>query len=100
MHLDKSLGPNCMNPTFYQRFWQVVGSDMVKEIIDWYNNCHLPPSINETLITLIPKKNLETMGDLRPIAFCNVVYKIFSKVLANLLKPLLPLVISESQCFS
>ena len=31
------------------------------------------------------------MGDLRSIALCNVVYKIFSKVLANRLKPLLSL---------
>ena len=66
-------------------------------IKNWYNHCHLPPGINETLITLIPKKNLETMGDLRPIALCNVVYKIFSKVLANRLKPLLSFVISESR---
>ena len=87
-----------MNPTFYQIFWQVVDSDVVKEITYWYDHYHLPPGINETLITLIlKKKNLETVGDLLPIALCNVVYKIFSKVLANRVKPLLPLVISESQ---
>ena len=67
----------------------------MKEIIDWHNHCHLPLGINETLITLIPKKkHLETVGNLRPIALCNVVYKIFSKVMGNRLKPLLPLVIS------
>ena len=70
---------------------------MVKEITYWYNHCHLPPDINETFSTLILKKNnLETVGDLRPFALCNVVYKIFSKVLANRLQPLLPLLISES----
>lgn len=47
---------------------------------------------------LIPKKaKPETLSDLRPIALCNVLYEIVSKVLANRLKPLLSKLISESQ---
>lgn len=37
------------------------------------------------------------MGDLRPIALCNVVYKIYAKVLANRMKVFLDDLISESQ---
>jgi len=54
--------------------------------------------INETFIALIPKQEKSITPDrFRPIALCNVVYKIISKVIANRLKPLLPTLVSEEQ---
>lgn len=37
------------------------------------------------------------MRDFRPIACCNVLYKVVSKILANRLKLLLPSIITENQ---
>lgn len=55
----------------------------------------LPDHLSEAHICLIPKKSKpETMGDLRPVALCNVNYKILSKVMANRLKGVLSHVIS------
>ena len=49
---------------------------------------------NATLLKLLP--NLEGVDGprkFRPIALCNVIYKIISKSVANRLKPILPLLI-------
>lgn len=53
---------------------------------------------NFTHLTLIPKvKDPRVASDYRPIALCNVVYRIASKVLANRLKGILPHVIFPLQ---
>ena len=98
MHPDKSPGPDGMNPSFFQKHWDIVGASVVDSCLMFLNEGFLPNGINDTLICLIPKKNNpEKMGDLRPISLCNVIYKVVSKVIANRLKDVLPNVISEFQ---
>ncbi|KAL5546632.1 hypothetical protein UlMin_006319 [Ulmus minor] len=56
-------------------------------------------SINETIITLLPKiKNLTWVTDFRPISLCNVLYKIISKMLANRLRQVMDNAISGFEC--
>lgn len=59
----------------------------------------MPRRTNATLLSLVPKTtSAEKMRDFRPIACCNVVYKIISKIMAYRLKAVLPKAIEENQC--
>ena len=94
----KAPGPDGMPPLFYQNFWDLVSSDVTNTVLHFLNKGSLPNSLNHTFITLIPKtKNSEYVTKFRPISLCNVLYKIFSKVLGNRLKRVMPLIISDHQ---
>lgn len=55
-------------------------------------------SINTTFISLIPKiKNPKKVSDFRPINLCDVIYKLFAKVVANQLKKFLAVSVLDSQ---
>ena len=85
----KASGPDGLPPLFFQHYWQVL-SCLSTGII--------PPSINRTFITLIPKvKSPSKVSEFRLISLCNIIYKLISKVVANRMKGLLPLIILESQ---
>jgi hypothetical protein len=55
-------------------------------------------ALNATFITLIPKEGqAHQPRQYRPIALCNVIYKLLTKVIARRLKPILPAIISPEQ---
>ncbi len=81
---SKALGPDGMTALFFQKFWNIVDNDLTIAVLDFLNTGKMLGSINFTHIALIPQvKSVESMGQLRPISLCNVVYKIISKVLVN-----------------
>ena len=91
----KATGSDGMPPIFYQHYWQNKGDDAVLHCL---NIEKIFIGLNHTYITLIPKvKCPKKVSDFKPIAFCNILYKIISKVLVNRLKKLLPLIIFEFQ---
>lgn len=65
---------------------------------EFFRNEHLLKDFNATIIALVPK-NLEAcvLSDYRPISCCNVIYKVISKIVANMIKSLISDCISPNQ---
>lgn len=98
MHLHKVLESDGFHAMFYQRFWHMVGADVVRFVNNFLHGGLDPKTCNKTLVAQIRKvKNLTKMGEFRPISLCNVLYKIASKTLANGLKKILPEAVFETQ---
>lgn len=94
----KAPGPDGFTGDFYQQFWPEINQTIVKEVQSFFANDFLDPTHNHTNLCLIAKVEAPTtMSDFRPIALCNVSYKIISKILVNRLKKHLSGIITENQ---
>ncbi|KAL5547845.1 hypothetical protein UlMin_003076 [Ulmus minor] len=94
----KSPRADRMSAIFYQKFWPIIRDDITSACLG-FTNGELPlGSINETIITLLPKiKNPTQISEFRPISLCNVLYKIISKMLANRMRRVMDIIISQEQ---
>ena len=95
---DRAPGPDGITAAFYQQFWPSVKDAVIAEVTTFFQEGIIKDSVNHTNICLIPKKEVSTsMTDFRPIALCNVRYKIISKILVERLKTHLSSIVSENQ---
>ena len=98
MQPSKSPEPDGMPLFFFQKYWHIVGQDITIVVLSVFNSDHMLHKMNFTYIVLIPKNNeLKNMSNYRPISLGNVISRIVSKVVANRLKHVLPMVISGAQ---
>lgn len=95
---NSSPGPDGFNFEFYKATWIVTGPLVCKAVKSFFTNGYLPQKAKATAIALIPKSShASNVADFRPIALCNVFYKIIAKVLALRLKDIMPFIIGKSQ---
>ncbi|CAN1159330.1 LINE-1 retrotransposable element ORF2 protein [Linum perenne] len=98
MASEKAPGPDGYSAAFYKQCWNEVGEDVLDAMNDFFCSGKLHPSVNSTILTLIPKKpNATSMRDYIPISCCNTIYKALSKVLANRICSVLPSLVGYSQ---
>ncbi|XP_028945660.1 uncharacterized protein [Malus domestica] len=94
----KAPGPDGFQGIFYHSFWDIIVAEVNGLVMDFMQGVGNSRSINSTYLVLIPKvPTPELVSQYRPISLCNFSFKILSKVLANRLQPLLPLLISPMQ---
>ncbi|KAM1019440.1 hypothetical protein ACFX13_041526 [Malus domestica] len=117
----KSLGPDGFTGSFFHEYWEVLGTDIIKDIIlkklqkpkvgsqsvwadvdemvkAFWHSGKLLKKVNHTLIVLIPKvASLRKMTQLRLISLCNVIYKVITKLITSWLMRVLPRIISSNQ---
>lgn len=75
---------------FFKTFWYILAKDLTLVVEEIKSNGRIFNTFNHTFLILIPKEgHMEHISNYRPIALCNVVYKIIAKLLANRLKKLL-----------
>ena len=55
MHPTKALGPNGMSAIFFQKYWDIVGNDVICMVLNVLNSNMSMVEINKTNITLVPK---------------------------------------------
>eukprot|EP00253_Pinus_taeda_P004755 PITA_04755 len=83
---------------FFKACRNIVKQDILQVVEDSRRHRTILKALNSSFIALIPKQEIDqTPNRFRPIALCNVIYKIISKVAANRLKPLLLSLVSGEQ---
>ena len=98
MQTNKSPGADGFLVEFYRRFWSSLGQDLVEVPNYSYEHGQLSDSQKQGIIRLLYKKDDPLLlKNWRPISLLNTDYKICTKVLANRLKKVLSVILSEDQ---
>eukprot|EP00253_Pinus_taeda_P024627 PITA_24627 len=98
MKKGKAPGPDGFTAEFYQVGWHFLGQEVLEAVEESRLKQRMWSGINSTFLTLIPKNNsFEEAQGFRPIALCNVIYKIIATLIAKRLKTLLLSIISPEQ---
>ncbi|PKU76567.1 hypothetical protein MA16_Dca001171 [Dendrobium catenatum] len=95
---NSSPGPDGFNFHFYKSAWHIIGPTVCKAIRSFFHKCYMPNGVKATALVIVPKtKNATTVSEYRPIALCNTIYKIITKVIAERIKPVMKLIVMDTQ---
>ena len=99
MPSDKAPGPDGFSGLFYKVCWDIISKDFMEIMFELHrSNFASFGRLNSSIITLLPKKECSLeVADFRPFNLIHGVAKIFAKVLAVCLAPLLLALVSKVQ---
>jgi exonuclease III len=94
----KAPGPDGFTSDFFHYCWPMIRTEVWEILEDSRVTGKVLQALNATFLTLVPKEGqAHRAKQYRPIALCNVIYKLLTKVIARRLKPILPTIISPEQ---
>ncbi|KAA3490135.1 reverse transcriptase [Gossypium australe] len=94
----KALGSDGFPALFFQRYWHIVGKEVLMFCLGILNRNKDFDLVNVTEIVLIPKiPNPSTLVNFRLISLCSVLYKIVAKTIANRLQNVIGSCIDEGR---
>lgn len=84
---DKSPGSDGWTPDFFIFYVDLFVDLIVTMVVEVQALGKISGALNSTFLALISKeKGAETLDDYRPISLCNTLYKVISKIIAEMLK--------------
>jgi len=94
----KSPGPDGITVEFYKKNWTLIAQQFTDAINEIHLHSHIPKEMKLGSIILIHKKHdTRLLKNYRPISLLNTDLKIYTKLLANRLKLLLPKILHQHQ---
>mgnify|MGYP003702326233 CR=1 FL=1 len=95
---NKAPGPDGFNMSFFKKCWKIVRVDVLQFMRGFHLNACLVGGFYSSFIALIPKNhNPSCLTEYRPNSLIGSLYKILANVLANRMKKVMPIIISEVQ---
>ena len=98
LNKDSAPGPDGFGVVFFQTFLDSIKTNVEKAVLQFFTFRWIMPNFNSNIVALIPKTpNADTISQFRPIAMANFKFKIISKIIADRLAQLMPILISKEQ---
>jgi hypothetical protein len=96
--LNKAPGPDGMTGLFYKSYWPIFKLFVIASVQSFFRGGFLLKEFNHSNIAPIPKiDNPSQVHHYWSISLINFNYKIISRILSNIFKPLLHKIISPTQ---